>query len=72
MKSKVFSLAVNKANIVKFARKSGPSFVAGNLALKLKTNYEQPKVLIFKPRKSKKSNKIFCGCWQVANQEDAC
>ncbi len=51
----------------------------GNLALKQdryeeeiqKENeeYEKPRVLVLKP---KKSNKIFCGCWQVANQQDAC
>ena len=48
----------------------------GNLVLKSNYNsetevieYAKPKILTLKP---KKSNKIFCGCWQVANQEDAC
>ena len=56
--------------------------ITGNLALDTKKNnvglekiennqfkYEQPKILKLVP---KKTNKIFCGCWQVANQEDAC
>lgn len=53
--------------------------VEGNLALKndyvFETKsenvieYTKPKILTLKP---KKNNKIFCGCWQVANQQDAC
>lgn len=69
----------NDAKIVKFNSKPKTNIVEGNLALKNnnsfnevqeeKFEYEKPKVLILKP---KKNNKIFCGCWQVANQEDAC
>lgn len=46
----------------------------GNLALKpvpvKPIEYETPKIL--KLVIGKKKNNIFCGCWQVANQEDAC
>ena len=77
MKNRIMFLAVNKANITRFVNKSNNNLVAGNLALNPKTNnakseYTQPKILVFKPQKTKKHNKIFCGCWQVANQEDAC
>jgi hypothetical protein len=48
--------------------------VVGNLAIKpvtiTKTEYETPKIL--KLVIGKKKNNIFCGCWQVANQEDSC
>ena len=53
--------------------------VEGNLALKNDSifegqpknviEYTKPRVLVLKP---KRNHKIFCGCWQVANQEDAC
>lgn len=46
----------------------------GNLAIKTNsiqlTEYETPKIMKFVI--GKKENKIFCGCWQVANQEEAC
>lgn len=48
--------------------------IIGNLALKpiiaQPVEYEKPKIL--KLVIGKKKNNIFCGCWQVANQEDAC
>lgn len=44
--------------------------VDGNLALSIKkAEYTEPKILKLVPRKN---NRIFCGCWQVANQTDEC
>lgn len=59
---------------VKFRRSNKSQIKThGNLALKLEQRepeYEKPKILKLVIGKSK--NKVFAGCWQVANQEDSC
>ena len=58
----------NKVINLKDYKKEIRTQIQGNLALK--EEIEKPKVLKLVIGKSE--NKIFCGCWQVANGQDAC
>ena len=57
-------------NLNDYKEEKNKQLINGNLALDTKENSEEPKILKLVIGKSK--NKMFCGCWEVANGEDFC